>query len=115
MIQLGTIFILLYAGIATIAWFKAKKRNALFWTDISAPILVVVFWVIITSFGYGHQSLSHFVEVPIALLFSLIALFVRVFILDNYSKKYRRNSVLVLALSLMFVFVLRTFMPYLPE
>ena len=93
----------------------AKPKRRLFWSDIASPILVVVLWVSFTASGYGHQSLSHLVEVPIALLSALVLLNLRVFVVDRYNEKYRYNSYAVLALSLLIVFLLRTFMPYLPE
>ncbi len=93
----------------------AKRRNALFWSDVASPILVVVLWVAITASGYGHQSLSHIVEVPITLLCVLMLLYFRVFMLDRYYENYRYNSYMIFGLSLLIVFLLRTFIPYLPE
>lgn len=115
MIALFVVSILLYGVIASLACIYARRRNALFWSDISAPILVILFWVTVTASGYGHQSLSHVFEVPIALIFSLVVLNTRVFVVDRYSKNYRNNSYIALGLSLFFVLLLRTYMPYLPE
>ncbi len=115
MITLIAICLLLYGAQGTVAFVHAKRKNALFWSDLASPILVVVLWVAVTASGYGHQSLSHIVEVPIALLCVLMMLYFRVFMLDRYYKNYRYNSYMVLGLSLLFVFLLRTFIPYLPE
>jgi hypothetical protein len=100
---------------AAFAYVHAKRRNALFWSDIGLPAFVVIFWLSVTASGYGHQSLSHLVEVPIALSVSLIFLYSRVFIFDRYKLDFRHNSYIALGASLLFVILLRTFMPYLPE
>ena len=115
MIILIAICLLLYGALGTVAGVYAKRKNALFWSDVASPILVAVLWVAVTASGYGHQSLSHIVEVPIALLCALVLLYFRVFIVDRYNENYRYNSYAVLGLSLLFVFLLRTFMLYLPE
>ena len=115
MIGLFLICIILYGVLGLPALFYAKRRNALFWSDIGLPIFVVVFWVAVTASGYGHQSLSHVVEVPISLAFSLIVINTRVFVVDKFKKNFKNNSYVALGLSLLFVFLLRTFMPYLPE
>ncbi len=115
MIGLIVFGLLLYGALGAVAFVFAKRRNALFWSDIACPILVVVLWVSITASGYGYQSLSHLVEIPIALLCALVLLNIRVFVVDRYHEKYRYNSYIVFGLSLLIVFVLRTFMPYLPE
>jgi len=115
MIILIAICLLLYGALGTVACVYAKRKNALFWSDVASPILVVALWVAVTASGYGYQSLSHMVEVPIALLCALVLLYFRVFIVDRYNENYRYNSYTVLGLSLLSVFLLRTFMPYLQE
>ena len=115
MIALAAICLLIYVLIGSLAFVYVKRRNALYWSDIATPILVVVFWVTITAFGYGYQSLSHVVEVPIALMCALLLFNLRVFVIDRYNQRYRANSYSVLGMSLIIVILLRTFMPYLPE
>ncbi len=115
MIILIAICLLLYGALGTVAFVHAKRKNALFWSDVASPMLVVLLWVAVTSSGYGHQSLSHIVEVPITLLCVLVMLYFRVFVVDRYNRNYRYNSYAVLGLSLLFAFLLRSFMPYLPE
>ena len=100
---------------ASVAYVYAKKRKALFWSDVGLPIFIVLLWYILARSGYGHQSLSQFVEIPIALIVSLIFLYLRVFIVDRYTFNFRHNSYMLLGISLFFLFLLRTFMPYLPE
>ena len=47
---------------------KVKVR---LWFDVILPLLAVFFWVLITSSGYGPQSMSHLIEAPITLFLSL--------------------------------------------
>lgn len=115
MIVFTVICLLIYGILGAVAVTRAKRKNALFWSDIASPILVIVVWVAVTASGYGHQSLSHLVEVPIALLCALVLLYIRVFVADRYSENYRYNSYAMLGLSLLIVFLLRSFMPFLPE
>jgi hypothetical protein len=114
-VELFFIFILIYAAFASLAWINAKSRGALYWSDLCPPIVLPLFWVAVTSSGYGHQSLSHIVEVPIALILGVIFLNIRVFVIDRYKKNYKVNSYMILGLGLILVLLLRTFMPYLPE
>ena len=115
MIALFLICILLYVAFATVAYIYAKKRDAVYWSDLVLPMVVVGGWIVVTASGYGHQSLSHVIEVPIALLFALVAFNLRVFVADKFMPRYRNNSYIVLVLSILFILLLRTFMPYLPE
>ncbi|MGB2709719.1 MAG: hypothetical protein WBC41_16405 [Pseudoalteromonas nigrifaciens] len=115
MIALFLICILLYFALAAVAYIFARRRNAIYWSDLALPIVVVAEWIAVTASGYGHQSLSQVIEVPIALLFSLVAFNLRVFVADKFMPNYKINSYIVLALSILFVLLLRTFMPLLPE
>jgi hypothetical protein len=115
MIVASFVCVLFYFILALATLISAKKRQALIWSDLATPILVVAFWFLVTSSGYGHQSLSHLIEVPIALAISLVLLNVRVFAIDKFSDNYMLNSYSILLLSLVATFLLRTLMPYMPE
>ena len=115
MIALLLICLLVYGVLGVVAFLYARHRNVLYWSDMSTPVLVIILWVAVTATGYGHQSLSHVVEVPIALMISLILLNLRVFVFDRFSQNCRVNSYVVLGVSLLTVILLRAFMPYLPE
>jgi len=115
MTGLFIVLLIVYGALGAVGFIYAKRRNSLYWSDVVAPVLVILFWVCVTSYDYGHQSLSHIVEVPIVLTISLILFYIRVFVIDRFSKNYRGNSYLVLGISLLSVLLLRTFMPYLPE
>lgn len=115
MIDILLILVLFYMVLASYAWAKAINTDRLYWSDIFLPFGAFVFWFVLTSLGFGHQSLAHLFELPIILIFSLIILYLRVFIFDKYKKNYRLNSYLTVCMGLIFVFLLRTFMPYLPE
>ena len=115
MIEAFFIIILIYAAFASLAWINARTRGALYWSDLCPPILLPLFWGAVTYSGYGHQSLSNIIEVPVVLFFSVLLLNIRVFVIDRYKKNYKVNSYIVLGFGLTLVLLLRTFMPYLPE
>ena len=115
MIVLFSACIFLFVICSLVAYFFARKRNAIYWSDFILPFVVVFGWVAMTVAGFGHQSLSHVIEVPIALLFTFVIFNLRVFVIDKYSMNYRRNSYIVLLLSIVFIFLLRAFMPFMPE
>ena len=115
MIVLFIILLIIYWVLGAVGLVYAKRRKALYWSDVVTPVLIIIFWVGVTSSGYGHQSLSHIVEVPIALVISLVLFNIRVFVIDRFSINYRFNSYSVLGVSLLSVLLIRTFMPYLPE
>ncbi|WP_205068105.1 hypothetical protein [Photobacterium phosphoreum] len=104
-----------YASLASLAWVYAKRRNALYWSDICLPIVLLLVWTFLASVGYGHQSLSHLIEIPILLMVSIIFLYIRVFIVDRYREQFKQNSYIILGLGVFFVLLLRTFMPFLAE
>lgn len=115
MITVFAFCLLLYAVVGSPAFIHSGRGGRLYWSDIATPVFVVALWVFVVASGYGHQSLSHFVEVPIALGVALGLFYGRVFIIDRFSDRYRINSYVVLGVSLLCVVLLRTFMPYLPE
>lgn len=107
--------IFLYALFGSLAFVYAKRWKTLSWIDAATPFLVVALWMLLTAQGYGHQSLSHVIEVPTVLLATLIFLYIRVFVLDRVTSNHRLNSYAFLGVSLLSVLLIRTFMPYLPE
>ena len=109
------LILFIYVGVASLAWVNAKRRNALYWSDICLPIVLLLVWTGLVSVGYGHQSLSHLIEIPILLMVSVIFLYVRVFIVDRYREQSKQNSYIILGLGVFFVLLLRTFMPFLAE
>ncbi|AGH80873.1 hypothetical protein PCNPT3_04655 [Psychromonas sp. CNPT3] len=115
MIEAFIVFILIYVVFSLFAWINAKRRRALYWSDICPPVVLPLFWVAVTATGYGHQSLSHIIEVPIVLIVSLLLLNIRVFVIDRYKKNYKVNSYIMLGFGFIVVLLLRSFMPYLAE
>ena len=107
--------LLLYAVFVCLMVLVAFKRETLSWVDFALPAIVIVFWVALVASGYGHQSLSHVIEVPIALIFALAFFIVKIFVGDKLFPHSKRNSYLVVVLSVIVVFLLRTLMPFLPE
>ncbi|MCY4329302.1 MAG: hypothetical protein OXC48_04365 [Endozoicomonadaceae bacterium] len=115
MLTLLLISLFVYVTFVSLAWVRAKARHALFWSDLAAPIVIVSFWMLLAEIGYGHQSLAHIIEIPLALLCSVVALNIRVFIIDKYKKNYLINSYITLSVCVVIVFLLRTCMPFMPE
>ena len=74
------------------------------------PVFAVIFLLLVTASGYGHQSLSHFIEISITLVASLIILYLRVFFIDKHKLNFRYNSYMVVGASLLFVILFKTFM-----
>lgn len=92
-----------------------RKGKVRLWFDLILPFLAVFFWVLITSSGYGPQSMSHLVEAPITLLFVIMLVVIKIRFIDEIYSNETRNTVIVYCVSIMFVILLRSFMPFLPE
>ncbi|HIF9529891.1 hypothetical protein [Photobacterium damselae] len=105
----------IYVSLVSFAWVNAKRKNALYWSDICLPIISLFFWCFLASVGYGPQSLSNLIEIPILLIAGIILLYVRVFIIDRYRKQPKQNSYIIIGLCIFFVLLLRTVMPLIPE
>ena len=72
-----------------------------------------VFWILMTMSGLGAQSLSNLIEIPIVTAVGVILSYL-VLLLPLFRKmKYRVLTTYALMLS--FTFVLRLFMPLIPE
>jgi len=83
--------------------------------DVILPLIAVFFWVLVTSLGYGPQSMSHLIEAPITLIFVIILVVIKIRFMDEIYLNKTRNTVIAYGISIMFVILLRSFMPFLPE
>lgn len=75
---------------------------------IKAPLLVILpilFWVAVISTGYGAQSLSQLIEIPIVIVVSIIIAAIL------WKKKFHE----ILGVIFVFVILLRIIMPSIPE
>ncbi len=72
---------------------------------LSIIILPMLFWLGLVYLGYGAQSLSQLIEIPIVLIGSVVIWGV----LDKY------DIYKIIGAILLFVFLLRTFMPQIAE
>ena len=115
MITIFLLLILFYILLSLFAFYKANKCLRLSYIDFFSPFILVLSWVIIVSLGIGHQSLSHIIELPIVLVFSLSLLYTRVFLVDKINLNYKKNAYLSFMFSLFFLVLLRLFMPFLAE
>lgn len=115
MMTISLIFLIGYLLLAGVAWFNASRRGSLHWCDLSAPVLIPLFWVALVVAGVGHQSLTHLIEIPILLGISALLLNIRVFVIDAIQTNTKLNAYIVLGLGLISVLLVRSFMPFLAE
>jgi len=115
MLSSGLLALLVYGVVALPALAYARRYRRLFTSDLCGPLLVLGLWLGLVAVGYGPQSLSNVVEVPLALIFSLCTLYVRVFVADRVSDRARLWSYVGVGTSLVFVLALRTVMPASPD
>lgn len=109
----GLVFSLaLYFMLASYGIYQARKKQSLYWQDIASPFITVAGWTILTALGYGHQSLSHFIEVPLSLLGLLVIFYLKIW---GLTKLFTDKPWLLPLTGLFIAVLLRTFMPYLPE
>ena len=91
-----------------------RRGNETWWLlFVAAP--GVALWVVLTAWGYGPQSLSNLVEVLILTAAGAALSYVKVFALDPMAGAPRKNTFLIMAALAAGAFLLRTFMPLLPE
>lgn len=81
------------------------KRNNERIKVLSIVILLIISWFGLIATGYGTQSLSQLIEIPIV----LVASFTIGYLMKNH-KLYR-----IITAVLMFVLILRCLMPQIPE
>ena len=96
--------------LSAFAYVDAKRRNALFCSDIWLPAFPVVFWMFLIELSYADHNLVYYIEIPIILVASLIILYLRVFFIDKHKLNFRYNSYMVVGASLLFVILFKTFM-----
>ncbi len=70
-------------------------------------ILPTTFWFILMFLGFGHQSLSHIIEIPIIFSLSVFG------VLFHSEEKYNTTKTLIILFIL--TFLIRLWMPFLPE
>lgn len=80
-----------------------------------ASLPAIAVWVLLTGFGYGPQSLSNLIEVFGLLAASIVLCYLKVFLLDRQMGNPKQTTYLLMALLVLGAFLLRTFMPLLPE
>jgi ABC-type bacteriocin/lantibiotic exporter with double-glycine peptidase domain len=65
--------------------------------------------------GFGPQSLSNLIELLILGTLSIVAGYIKVFLVDPYYAESSRNTYLVMVFLVLAAILLRKFMPLLPE
>ena len=91
---------------------KVKKQFSLF--NFLCPFTPVIFWFLLTASGFGAQSISNIIEIPILNILTVSVCTVLIFVQPDLllSKKKRY---LILSAFIVLTFLLRAFMPVIPE
>ncbi|MCM2287291.1 MAG: hypothetical protein NDI81_21125 [Desulfobacula sp.] len=108
--------LLIIAGAVCIPAYIASRRNgneSKWFLFISLPAFV--FWLGLTGIGYGAQSLSNVVELLWVLVIAVVLSYLKVFLVDRKLRKPKQTTFIMMALLVIGAFLLRTFMPILPE
>lgn len=98
------------------AYLTAYNRNSLYLIDVIAPLVQVGVWVSLGFLGWGERPgmMGGLIEIPLVLIVSFICLQVSVFAEGGNSFRTRKESLVLLATSIVVAILVRTFMPYIP-
>jgi hypothetical protein len=91
-----------------------RKGDESKWFLVSS-LPAIALWILLTGTGYGAQSLSNLVEIFWILLATIVLAYLKVFIVDRKLHKPKQATYTLMALLTIVSFLLRTFMPVLPE
>lgn len=100
------------------AWLSCKKHQCLFWWDLGLSIYGIIFWLIsmgILHFYKGETIVNVIYEMFIIMILSLVILYIRAGFLYKYFENQKLLSLLSIMTLFIAVFLLRFFMPELPE
>lgn len=82
---------------------------------LASSLPALALWVALASLGFGPQSLSNLVEPLLLLAGAVILAYLKVLLLDPRLRDPRRSTYGLMALLALGAFLLRAFMPLLPE
>ena len=91
-----------------------KKGNESKWFLVSA-LPAIALWIGLTATGYGAQSLANIIEVFWVLLATIVMSYLKVFLIDPKLHRPKQTTYIMMGVLIIVVFLLRTFMPSLPE
>jgi len=97
------------------AYLSSRKRgNESRWFLFSSlPALAL--WIGLAASGYGAQSLSNIVEVILIIIAAVVMSYMKVLVIDRKFHKPVQTTYTMMAILAVVTFLLRTFMPNLPE
>jgi len=91
-----------------------KKGSESIWFLVSA-LPAIALWIGLTATGYGAQSLSNIFEVFLISIATIVMSYLKVFLVDRKLHKPKQATYTMMAVLTIAAFLLRTFMPLLPE
>ncbi len=115
MIIMFLVLLLVVGMLCTPAYLSSpKKDNESKWFLVSA-LPGIALWVGLTATGYGAQSLSNLFEVFLISFATIVMSYLKVFLVDPKLDKPKQATYTMMAILAVAAFLLRTFMPVLPE
>lgn len=106
---------LLGAALIFPGWIWSKSNQPATLWIMALPLGGMLFWIMLTAFGVGAQSLANLVElIPIAVS-AVLAAYLKIFFLDMRQFGRGRSSLMAVGVVALVAFGLRIFMPVLPE
>nr|BAM62440.1 putative uncharacterized protein 1 [uncultured microorganism] len=115
MIVLFPVLLLMVGLLCTPAYIVSRRRADESKWFLVAALPAIVLWISLTAFGYGAQSLSNIIEIFWILAAAIVLCYSKVFIVDRKIRKPKKATYSMIALLALGAFLLRTFMPVLPE
>jgi len=107
--------LLIVGAICAPAYFFSRRNGEETKWFLVAALPSIILWIGLTGSGYGAQSLSNLIEVIWLMIATVILSYLKVFIIDRKANKPKQSTYTMIALLAIGAFLLRTFMPVLPE
>ena len=97
------------------AYIVSRRRGDESKWLLAAGLPAIVLWVLLTAYGYGAQSLSNLIGVIWILAAGIGMSYSKVFTVDRIIGKPKKTTYTLMIILTLGAFLLRTFMPVLPE
>lgn len=111
----AVVLVMLMLGMSVPAWAIARQRGKGTPLLLLLPLPAILAWVALSTGGYGAQSLSNLVEPLIILLAGVALAYVYLLVMNRTDRSQHVIALLLMAALILLAFLLRTFMPILPE
>ena len=96
-------------------WLLAKKKYPQTFLTFFLLTVGIVLWVLLTSLGFGAQSLANFIEVFGVVVVAVAAAYLKFFVFDHWFSNKHLGFVVALVIVVVVTIAFRLFMPSLPE